>query len=138
MIEPRKIPDPGWLSLYTKQTPIAELARKLPGRRLVSLNPHLDLEWMEEACRQTRKDGAAGVDGMTWEEYSRTLPPAGAISRLRARREARCRTYCKPVRWARRNRRQGFADRTVAMLTKPGHGAAFRGIESIGRTDRPR
>lgn len=61
-------------TVYTKQTQIAELAQKLPGRRLVSLNHHLDLEWMEEACRRTRKDGAAGVDGMTWDEYSRDLP----------------------------------------------------------------
>ena len=58
----------------TKQTQIAELARKLPGRRLVSLNHHLDLAWMEEACRRTRKDGAAGVDGMTWDDYSSDLP----------------------------------------------------------------
>lgn len=61
-------------TVYTKQTQIAELARKMPGRRLVSLNHHLDLEWMEEACRRTRKDGAPGVDGVTWEEYSRGLP----------------------------------------------------------------
>jgi group II intron reverse transcriptase/maturase len=61
-------------TVYTKQTQIAELARKLPGRRLVSLNHHLDLDWMEEACRRTRKDGAPGVDGMTWDEYSRGLP----------------------------------------------------------------
>ena len=61
-------------TVYTKQTQLAELARKLPGRRLVSLNHHLDLEWLEEACRRTRKDGAPGVDGMTWEEYSRDLP----------------------------------------------------------------
>lgn len=40
----------------------------------MSLNHHLDLEWLEEACRRTRKDGAAGVDGMTWDEYSRNLP----------------------------------------------------------------
>lgn len=57
----------------TKQTQIAELARKLPGRRLVSLNHHLDLEWLVEACRRTRKDGAPGVDGMHWEEYSQNL-----------------------------------------------------------------
>ena len=57
-------------TVLTKQTQIAELARKLPGRRLVSLNHHLDLEWMQEACRKTRKDGAPGVDGTTWDEYS--------------------------------------------------------------------
>lgn len=61
-------------TVYTGQTRIAELARQLPERRLVSLNHHLDLEWMLEACRRTRKDGAAGVDGVTWADYSRDLP----------------------------------------------------------------
>lgn len=59
--------------MSTKQARIAELARKLPGRRLVSLNHHLDKEWLLEACRQTRKDGAAGVDGVDWDDYSRQL-----------------------------------------------------------------
>ena len=57
----------------TKQARIAELARELPGRRLVSLNHHLDKEWLLEACRQTRKDGAVGVDGVDWDDYSRQL-----------------------------------------------------------------
>ena len=48
-------------TVSTKQARIAELARALPGRRLVSLNHHLDKEWLLEACRQTRKDGAVGV-----------------------------------------------------------------------------
>mgnify|MGYP000855945491 CR=1 FL=1 len=61
-------------TVCTQQTRIAELAQRLPGRRLVSLNRHLDLDWMLEACRRTRKDGAAGVDGMTWDDYSRDLP----------------------------------------------------------------
>ena len=61
-------------AVLTKQTRIAELAHKLPGRQLVSLNHYLDMEWMQEACRRTRKSGAPGVDGMQWEEYSRELP----------------------------------------------------------------
>ncbi len=61
-------------AVYTKQARIAELARQLAGRRLESLNHYLDLAWMQEACRRTRKDGAAGVDGVTWEQYSHELP----------------------------------------------------------------
>ena len=61
-------------SVYTKQTQIAELARKLPGRPMVSLNHYLTKDWMEEACKRTRKDAAPGVDGMEWEEYSHNLP----------------------------------------------------------------
>jgi retron-type reverse transcriptase len=60
--------------VYTKQTRIAELARQLPGRTLVSLNHYLDMDWMQEASKRVRKDAAPGVDGMEWEEYSRDLP----------------------------------------------------------------
>ena len=62
------------VNVCTKQARIAELARKLPGRTLVSLNHYLDMDWMQEACKKTRKDGAPGVDGMEWEEYSHELP----------------------------------------------------------------
>jgi len=61
-------------AVYTKQARIAELARQLAGRRLESLNHYLDLAWMQEAWRRTRKDGVAGVDGVTWQEYSQELP----------------------------------------------------------------
>lgn len=61
-------------TVYTKQARIAELARKLPGRPMWSLNHYLDMDWMQEACNRTRKDAAPGVDGMEWEEYSRELP----------------------------------------------------------------
>jgi group II intron reverse transcriptase/maturase len=60
--------------VYTKQARIAELAGKLPGRPLWALNHHLDMDWMQEACRKVRKDAAPGTDGMVWEEYSRNLP----------------------------------------------------------------
>ena len=58
----------------TKQARIAELAQKLPGRQMTSLNHYIDLDWMQEACQRTRKDAAPGVDGMEWEEYSQNLP----------------------------------------------------------------
>lgn len=61
-------------NVCTKQARIAGLARKLPGRMLVSLNHYLDMDWMQEACRRVRKEAAPGVDGMGWEEYSRDLP----------------------------------------------------------------
>ena len=61
-------------NVYTKQARIAELARKLPGRPMVSLNHYLDMDWMQEACKRVRKDAAPGVDGMEWGAYSRDLP----------------------------------------------------------------
>jgi RNA-directed DNA polymerase len=36
---------------------------------LTSLHHLIDLEWMSEAYRLTRKDGAPGIDGMTATEY---------------------------------------------------------------------
>jgi RNA-directed DNA polymerase len=41
------------------------LARLRRGVALYSLNHVIDLEWMKEAYRLTRKDGAPGIDGVT-------------------------------------------------------------------------
>lgn len=60
-------------SVSTKQRRIAELARKMPGKALYSLSHHIDMEWMKEAYRRTRKDGAAGVDGQTAAEFEENL-----------------------------------------------------------------
>ena len=40
---------------------------------MTSLNHHLDLVWLREAYRRTRKDGAVGVDGQTAAEYEKDL-----------------------------------------------------------------
>jgi group II intron reverse transcriptase/maturase len=45
-----------------------------------SLAYHLDVEWLREAYRRTRKDGAAGVDGVTAADYERDLE--GNLARL--------------------------------------------------------
>ena len=33
----------------------------------------MDIDWLNEAYRRTRKDGAAGVDGVTAEQYEQDL-----------------------------------------------------------------
>ncbi|MGH9893094.1 MAG: group II intron reverse transcriptase/maturase, partial [bacterium] len=48
-----------------------------------SLAHHLDVEWLREAYRRTRKDGAAGVDGVTAADYERDLE--GNLERLLSR-----------------------------------------------------
>jgi RNA-directed DNA polymerase len=53
----------------TKVRRIAELARQMPGAQLTTLSHHIDLHWMREAYRLTRKDGAVGVDRVTSKEY---------------------------------------------------------------------
>lgn len=60
-------------NVCTKQQRIAELARQMPDAGFTSLAYYIDLEWMHEAYRRTRKDGAAGVDEVTAEEYEADL-----------------------------------------------------------------
>ena len=64
---------PSSKSVSTKLQRIAELARKMPGKALTSLSQHIDVNWLREAFRHTRKDGAVGVDGQTWSDYERDL-----------------------------------------------------------------
>ena len=52
-------------NLSTNRQRIAELARTKRGVSLYTLHPVIDLDWMREAYRLTRKDGAPGVDGAT-------------------------------------------------------------------------
>ena len=58
---------------YTKQQWIAEQARRHPDRVFTSLHHLIDGEWMYEAYRRTRKDGAAGIDGVSADEYETDL-----------------------------------------------------------------
>ncbi len=57
----------------TRQQRIAELAKRTPSVQLTSLNHHIDLPWLEEAHRRTRKDGAVGIDGQRAVEYEARL-----------------------------------------------------------------
>ena len=57
-------------TVSTKQQRIAELAKRSPAMGFTSLAHLMDLEWLREAFRRTRKDGAPGVDGQTWDEYA--------------------------------------------------------------------
>lgn len=59
--------------ISTRQKKLAELAREAPDRVLTTLAHHIDLIWLEEAYRRTRKDGAVGVDGVTAHEYEEQL-----------------------------------------------------------------
>ena len=63
----------GLTNLSTKRQRIAELARTKRGVALSSLHHVIDLEWMQEAYRLTRKDGAPGIDGVTADDYAINL-----------------------------------------------------------------
>lgn len=60
-------------TVSTKIERIAELAKQMPNVAMTSLSHHMDIEWLLEAHRRTRKDGAIGVDRMTAEEYAKDL-----------------------------------------------------------------
>lgn len=60
-------------TVSTKVERIAKLARQRPGVALTTLAHHIDIEWLHEAYERTRKDGAAGVDRVTAEEYASNL-----------------------------------------------------------------
>jgi RNA-directed DNA polymerase len=60
-------------NLSTKRQRIAELARTKRGVALSTLHHVIDLEWMQEAYRLTRKDGAPGIDGVTAADYAQNL-----------------------------------------------------------------
>lgn len=60
-------------NIFTKQSKIAKLASVDPQWVLTTLAHHVDLEWLHEAYRRTRQDGAVGVDEVSVEEYGRHL-----------------------------------------------------------------
>jgi len=45
----------------------------MPEKAMTSLSQHMDFEWMIEAYRRTRKDGAAGIDGQMGKDYEMNL-----------------------------------------------------------------
>jgi RNA-directed DNA polymerase len=56
------------------------LAEQSPQMAFTSLAYLMDIDWLREAYRRTRKDGAVGVDGVTAEDYERDLE--GNLQRL--------------------------------------------------------
>jgi group II intron reverse transcriptase/maturase len=60
-------------NISTKLERIAKLAREAPTMALTTLAHHIDVEWLHEAYRRTRKDGATGIDGQTAGEYAEGL-----------------------------------------------------------------
>jgi group II intron reverse transcriptase/maturase len=61
----------GSSNICTRQERIAELAKRFP--TLTTLNHHIDMAWLREAYHRTRKDGAAGIDGQSAEQYAQDL-----------------------------------------------------------------
>jgi retron-type reverse transcriptase len=60
-------------TVYTKLQRIAEQASNAPQMAFNNLAHLVDLEFLREAYRRTRKNGAPGIDRMTAEEYGQNL-----------------------------------------------------------------
>jgi RNA-directed DNA polymerase len=61
------------VDVSTKRQRIAQLVRQSPEMSFTSLAHLIDIDWLREAYRLTRKDGAVGVDGQTGEDYAADL-----------------------------------------------------------------
>src|SRR4051794_27643865 len=82
-------------TVSTKQERLAALAKQSPLMAFTSLAHLMDIDWLKEAYQRTRKDGAAGVDGMTAEDYERGLE--GNLQGLLNRVKSGC-YHAPPVR----------------------------------------
>lgn len=61
------------LDISTKLERIAKLAKKIRDGQLFTLAHHIDVDWLREAYRRTRKNGATGVDRVTAQQYEERL-----------------------------------------------------------------
>ena len=101
-------------NISTKCRQIAKLAKQMPKKALFSLNHYIDLEWMREAYRRTRKDGAPGVDGQTAQAYAADLD--ANLSRLLD--QAKSGTYrAPPVRRVHIPKGEGKETRPIGVPT---------------------
>ena len=60
-------------TVSTKLHRIATVAKEVTGGELTTLAHHIDIPFLQEAYRRTRKDGAVGVDGQTADAYAEHL-----------------------------------------------------------------
>ena len=105
------------------------MARTNRNRAFSSLHHVIDMEWMQEAYRQTRKDGAPGIDGVTAQAYEANLEVnlQDLLDRIRSGRYV-----APPVRRAYIPKADGsqrplgiptfedkVAQRAIAMLLEP-------------------
>jgi RNA-directed DNA polymerase len=60
-------------NISTRLQRVAELARAAPNMAFTTLAHHIDVEFLKEAFRQTRKNGAVGVDGQDAAMYAANL-----------------------------------------------------------------
>ena len=93
---------------------IARLAEQSPELGFTSLNHLIDINWLKEAFRLTRKSGAPGVDGQTAQQYEQNLE--GNLQSLL--RRAKAGTYrAPPVRRKHIPKGSGTETRPIGIPT---------------------
>lgn len=98
----------------TKLERIAKLAKDKPGVSLLTLAHHMDVNWLREAYRRTRKDGARGVDGQGAVQYAAQLE-ANLQSLLDRAKSGRYRA--PPVRRVHIPKGEGTETRPIGVPT---------------------
>lgn len=101
-------------TISTRRQRIAELARQSPQAALTTLAHHIDIDWMHEAYRRTRKDGAVGVDGQTAADYAADLE--GNLRSLLDRAKSGC-YQAPPVRRVHIPKGTGSETRPIGIPT---------------------
>ena len=116
--------------ISTRQRKLAELAQQDPQLELTTIAHHIDLVWLREAYRRTRKDGAAGVDGVTAAQYEADLE-ANLSSLLERFKSGLYRA--PPVRRVHIPKPgKAGEDETVRHPDAGGQGLAARGADGAG------
>lgn len=64
---------PSSQDVSTKLERIARLAKEIRSTSLMTLAHHIDVDWLRESFRRTRKGGARGIDGQSAKEYAENL-----------------------------------------------------------------
>jgi RNA-directed DNA polymerase len=95
---------------------------------LASLHHVIDLEWMKEAYRLTRKDGAPGIDGVTAADYAAN-PEANLLDLLDRIKSGRY--TAPPVRRTYIPKADG-SRRALGIPTRPSNCTAFQPTFGIG------
>ena len=104
------------------------MARTKRGTALCSLHHVIDMDWMREAFRLTRKDGAPGIDGVTAEDYEANLE-ANLLDLLERIKSGRYRA--PPVRRAYIPKADG-SQRMLGIPTFEDKGGAARRHDGAG------
>jgi group II intron reverse transcriptase/maturase len=105
---------PGSQTVSTKLQRIAKLAKDAPEMAFTTLAHHVDVEWLREAHRRTRKDGAVGVDGQTAASYAAELESNLQSLLERAKSGA---YHAPPVRRAHIPKGDGSETRPIGIPT---------------------